>query len=81
MASIGHPDHECGLTLVQRHNRVLGEEEPSPWAREAREDQSGHNRQERHAGEDFDGRDQMPIVGPRMHVAISHRCKGLDREI
>src|SRR5215469_999714 len=60
---------------------IFSEDDASAWPRETGEDQPGHHREERHAGEDFDRGDEMPIMGLRVHVAVADRGQRLDREI
>src|ERR1700726_4628496 len=52
------PDHE-------------GEQEGGTRPRKAGEDQSGHQRHREDAREELDGRDEMAVMGLRMHVAIA----------
>src|SRR4029079_13527638 len=60
---------------------VVGELETGARPRETGEDQPCHHREKTHAGEDFDRRDQMPVISLRMHVAIADRGQRLDREV
>jgi len=78
---VRHADHQRLSFFVACNHGVIGEHETGPRTREARENQPGHHRKKTHSGEDFDRRDQMPIVGLRMHVAIADRRQRLDREV
>jgi hypothetical protein len=60
---------------------LLAEHEAGARAREAGEDQPGHHRQKRHAGEDFDGGDEVSVIGLRVHVAIADCRQRFDREV
>ena len=78
---IGQADHQGGMALVHGHHRMVGKDETGARSREAGEDQPGHHREERHAGEDFDGGDEVAVIGLRVHVAIADRGQRLDRKI
>ena len=75
------PDHQGLLAVVHRHDGFLGEYKAGTRPREPREDQSRHDGQQRHPDEDFRCCDEMAEMGLRMHVAVTDRRKGLDREI
>ena len=81
VARIGHADHQRRPAIARCHDRMLGEDEAGARPREAGEDQSGHHREETHAGKDFDGGDEMAVIGLRMHVAVADRRQRLDREV
>ena len=81
VARIGDADHQRRRALMRGHDRMFGKHEARPRPRKAGEDQSGHHREETHAGEDFHGRDEVAVIGLRMHVAVADRGERLDREI
>ena len=78
---VGGADHQSLLSFVACDDGGVGEDEAGAGPRETGENQAGHHRQKRHAGEDFDGRDQMPVIGLRVHVAIADCRQRLDREV
>ena len=78
---IGQTDHQRGTAITRCHNGVLGEHEAGARPREPGKYQPGQHRQETHPGEDFDGGDEMPVVGLRVHVAVADRRQRLDGEV
>ena len=76
MRIIRVPWPSCSVTTG-----LVGEHEAGARPRESGEHQSGQHREETHAGEDFDGGDEMPVVGLRVHVAIADRRQRLDGEV
>ena len=78
---VGDADHQRLLALMAADDRMPGEHEAGARARETREDQPGHHREEAHAGEDFDRRDDVAVIGLRMHVAVADGRQRLDREV
>ena len=81
MPRIGGADHQRLTPFVPGDDGSAGEHKAGARPREARENEPGHHREKRHAGEDLDGRDQMPVIGLRMHVAIADRRQCFDGEI
>src|SRR5436190_5374014 len=63
------------------YDGMFGKNETGARQREAGEDQAGHDREERHAGEDFYRRNDMPVMSLRMHVAIADGRQRFDREV
>src|SRR5205085_8848620 len=54
--------------------------DPRDWAREADENQSGHNREQKDSGHDLDRADDVSIKRLRVHVAVSDSCECLHTE-
>ena len=81
VARIGDAEHQGRLALVHGDDRMLGKDKTRARPREPGKDQPGHDREEGHAGEDFDRGDEMPVIGLRVHVAVADRRQRLDREI
>ena len=81
VARVGDADHQCRPALKMADDRMTGEDETGARPRETGEDQSRHHREKAHAGEDFDRRDEMPVIGLRVHVAVADCRQRLDREI
>src|SRR6516162_7078124 len=63
------------------YHRIFSEDEASARPPETGEDQPGHHREERHAGEDFYRGDEMPVMGLRVHAAVTDRGQRLDRKV
>src|SRR6516162_4704474 len=78
---VGDPDHQRRLALMDGYHRIFSEDEASARPPETGEDQPGHHREERHAGEDFYRGDEMPVMGLRVHVAVTDGGQRLDRKV
>ena len=81
VAGVGGADHQRRLAVVMADDGVAREDEAGAGPREAREDEPRHHRDEDHAGENLDRRDEVPVMGLRVHVAVADGRQRLDREI
>src|ERR1700730_12338841 len=68
---VGVANHQGWLAVMARNGRVVGEQQAGIWPREPRKDQSGHQRHRKDAGEELHRRDEMSVVGLRMHIAVT----------
>ena len=80
LARIGGAEHEREFAVDRAHDGVPREQEARPRPREAREHESGDQREHHEADEDLDHCHHMAVQGLRVHVPVADGGERLDAE-
>src|SRR5207247_11091108 len=77
---VANTHHQRGATIQGRDYDRPAKHDTRNRSRETDKNQSGHDREQKHAGHDFDCADYVSVERLRVHVAVAHSGERLDAE-
>jgi len=77
---VANTHHQRGASIQGRDYDRPAKHDARNRSRETDENQSGHDREQKHAGHDFNCADDVSVERLRVHVAVAHSGERLDAE-
>src|SRR6201993_4022034 len=80
VTNIADAHHEGGPAVQRRDDGGFTEHDAGNWSRESKEDEAGHDGEEKNSAHDLDGRDDVAVERLRIPMAVANRGQSLDAE-